>query len=591
MNEAYESLRSQMVVMQSAMTCSADKVEQQQAEHLRESSRMLSQIEELASKVDRMNNKNSLLNTALASAQEQLSATQSAVAELEAQNFKLEQNLQRLTGVHEQLKVSLDDLKNKWSETVKDLEDERDKHNKAQAELQELEKGRTRDKKTLDELETLQRKLENQLESEQVRAKKLKDEIKSALEQQSATQSAVAELEAQKFKLEQNLHKLTGVHEQLKVSADEAKDKFAETVKNLEDERDKLKKAQAELQELEKGRAKDKKARDELELLQRKLENQLESEQARTKKVHDELNMLKGVSQKRDGDMKELEGLLARTKREKDDALFTIQTLTAEVKEHVWRNEAYAKDLKSAEAKLSKEAERLAELSYALDRSHDMEKTVNRELNDTKRKLDAEIFAKDQSLRREETSKRSLSECQDHAAEFKQQAEAEISQLRKEVVHIWGAFQKTHAKVCGQVVGSAAGVGLFLVDSESPDDGVRVESIVPGRSASLDGRIHPGDKILEVNGENVRRHGAEYIYALLSGDTGSSVTVKAQRPNGGNAFLVTFVRSSAKSKCMNSEDASELCHDVEMVVESFKNEAGKLRENISEVQRKHAEDR
>jgi hypothetical protein len=42
---------------------------------------------------------------------------------------------------------------------------------------------------------------------------------------------------------------------------------------------------------------------------------------------------------------------------------------------------------------------------------------------------------------------------------------------------------------------------------------------------------------------------------------------------------------------MNSEDASELCHDVEMVVESFKNEAGKLRENISEMQRKHAEDR
>ena len=57
---------------------------------------------------------------------------------------------------------------------------------------------------------------------------------------------------------------------------------------------------------------------------------------------------------------------------------------------------------------------------------------------------DAEIFAKDQSLRREETSKRSLSECQDHAAEFKEQTEDEISQLRKEVVHIWGAFQKTH---------------------------------------------------------------------------------------------------------------------------------------------------
>ena len=50
-----------------------------------------------------------------------------------------------------------------------------------------------------------------------------------------------------------------------------------------------------------------------------------------------------------------------------------------------------------------------------------------------KRKVDAEIFAKDQSLRREEALKRSLAESREHAVEYKAQAEADVTHLRKEI--------------------------------------------------------------------------------------------------------------------------------------------------------------
>ena len=205
--------------------------------------------------------------------------------------------------------------------------------------------------------------------------------------------------------------------------------------------------------------------------------------------------------------------------------------------------------------------------------------------------MDAEIFAKDQSLRREEALKRSLAESREHAVEYKAQAEADVTHLRKEIGGICSAVQRTHAKVCGQSVGSFAGVGLFLIDSDSSAGRVEVESVVPGRSAALDGRVAAGDVLLEVDGEDVREKRFEYVNSLLAGETGSSVTIKAQKGVGGGFYTANFVRSSAKSRCTNSEDVSELCREVEMVQDTLKHEERKLREQLAAEQRRRTEDR
>ena len=350
---------------------------------------------------------------------------------------------------------------------------------------------------------------------------------------------------------------------------------------------DKLSRSRAETKHAVKDKSNLERSRDEHLSLQRKLEKHLDIEQARTKRLYEEVAKMKALVHKRDGEITDLQTQVQYAQREKEEAQNVMHTLMGESKELA----RTIKELNDVQNKLSKESERATELSFALDRASDIGKKFTREASDWKRKIDAEAFAKEQSLRREETVKRSLSEAHEYAAEFKQQAEAEILQLRKEVVGICRSAQKTHSKVCGQVVGSAAGVGLFLIDPSSADC-VVVDSVVPGRSAALDGRVTPGDQILEVDGENVRTRRADYINSLLAGETGSSVIVKVQKPSGvGGVYVATFVRSSAKSRCMNSEDVSELCRDVEMVQETLKGEVTKLQDKIAGLERRHAQDR
>ena len=470
-------------------------------------------------------------------------------------------------------------LRGKYSSSQKAFKDATTKYDQLQADYTH-EKSRLQSQ--IDELRGKQERLTS-------RNNELQTSLKTTETELTECQSRVGDLEAQNLKERQNLQRLTGVHEQLKVSLEEMNSKMVETVKELEELRNKVSRTQAELRDEAKERSSLQKILDEQILIQRKLEKHLDTEQTHSKKLNDEVIMIKGLIHKKDHQISELEGQLANAKREKEDAQHKIQALNGDLKEQARRQDVLSKDLTTAQQKLSQEAERDAELSFSLDRANELEKKLTREVNDLKRKLDGEISAKDQSLRREETNKRELKETREYAAEFKVQAEAEVSQLRREIVSICGFCQKTHAKVCGQAVGSAAGVGLFLVDPDSSSDLVKVESVAPGRSAALDGRIAPGDEILEVDGTDVRKCRAEYINTLLSGETGSSVTVKVQKP-GGSVYSATFVRSSAKSRCSNSQDVSDLCRDVEMVQETLKTELAKLQDKMAAMQRRHAQD-
>ena len=56
---------------------------------------------------------------------------------LEAQNSKSQHEMQRLSGVHEQLKVSMDEMKTQFSETVTELQDLNDKLQQSQQQIKE----------------------------------------------------------------------------------------------------------------------------------------------------------------------------------------------------------------------------------------------------------------------------------------------------------------------------------------------------------------------------------------------------------------------------------------------------------------------
>jgi len=62
----------------------------------------------------------SFTQTNLKTSEAQLSEGQTKVSDLEAQNNTIQQNLQRLMGVHEQLKVSLEEKKIKMTDTFKE---------------------------------------------------------------------------------------------------------------------------------------------------------------------------------------------------------------------------------------------------------------------------------------------------------------------------------------------------------------------------------------------------------------------------------------------------------------------------------------
>ncbi len=60
------------------------------------------------------------------------------------------------------------------------------------------------------------------------------------------------------------------------------------------------------------------------------------------------------------------------------------------------------------------------------------------------------------------------------------------------------------------------GLGLMICEQEDhPQNGVFVQNVVKAKAAYLDGRIHPGDKILAINGQDVSMARQDYVVRLL----------------------------------------------------------------------------
>ena len=60
------------------------------------------------------------------------------------------------------------------------------------------------------------------------------------------------------------------------------------------------------------------------------------------------------------------------------------------------------------------------------------------------------------------------------------------------------------------------GLGLLICENEErPQTGVYVQDVVKNKAAYLDGRIHSGDKILAINGQDVSTARQDYVVRLL----------------------------------------------------------------------------
>ena len=63
---------------------------------------------------------------------------------------------------------------------------------------------------------------------------------------------------------------------------------------------------------------------------------------------------------------------------------------------------------------------------------------------------------------------------------------------------------------------SHGGLGLLICEQEDhPLSGVFVQNVVKNKAAYLDGRIHPGDKILAINGQDVSTARQDFVVHLL----------------------------------------------------------------------------
>eukprot|EP00294_Goniomonas_avonlea_P006369 CAMPEP_0114557382 /NCGR_PEP_ID=MMETSP0114-20121206/9802_1 /TAXON_ID=31324 /ORGANISM="Goniomonas sp, Strain m" /LENGTH=246 /DNA_ID=CAMNT_0001742669 /DNA_START=39 /DNA_END=779 /DNA_ORIENTATION=- len=92
-------------------------------------------------------------------------------------------------------------------------------------------------------------------------------------------------------------------------------------------------------------------------------------------------------------------------------------------------------------------------------------------------------------------------------------------------------------------------VGVILVDAEQgPFHGrVVVLTLVEGGPAEIDGRIHPGDLIVSVDGRVVKDWGLESIRLLVHGRVGTVVLLEFERPSSGTTYCVALTRASQQT--------------------------------------------
>ena len=126
-----------------------------------------------------MGSRNSDLQLAIKNTEAQLTASQSKVDTLEAQNSKSQHDLQRLSGVHEQLKVSMDEMKTQFSETVTELQDLNDKLQQSQQQIKESAVSRAAMQQKIEDQGLLLQRLEKHLDSEQAHGKELQEDVKT----------------------------------------------------------------------------------------------------------------------------------------------------------------------------------------------------------------------------------------------------------------------------------------------------------------------------------------------------------------------------------------------------------------------------
>eukprot|EP00294_Goniomonas_avonlea_P003609 CAMPEP_0114552308 /NCGR_PEP_ID=MMETSP0114-20121206/7058_1 /TAXON_ID=31324 /ORGANISM="Goniomonas sp, Strain m" /LENGTH=278 /DNA_ID=CAMNT_0001737181 /DNA_START=99 /DNA_END=935 /DNA_ORIENTATION=- len=108
-------------------------------------------------------------------------------------------------------------------------------------------------------------------------------------------------------------------------------------------------------------------------------------------------------------------------------------------------------------------------------------------------------------------------------------------------------------------------VGVILVDAEQgPFHGrVAVLTLVEGGPAEIDGRIHPGDLIVSVNGRNVKDWGVESIRLLVHGRVGSVALLGFERPSTQTKFCVALRRASVQSMEKHEHDLERQLHEAQ----------------------------
>ena len=148
-----------------------------------------------------MGSRNSDLQLAIKNTEAQLTASQSKVDTLEAQNSKSQHEMQRLSGVHEQLKVSMDEMKTQFSETVTELQDLNDKLQQSQQQIKESAVSRAAMEQKIEDQGLLLQRLEKHLDSEQAHGKELQEDVKTLKKLVSDKEAEFSEL---KGKLTQN---------------------------------------------------------------------------------------------------------------------------------------------------------------------------------------------------------------------------------------------------------------------------------------------------------------------------------------------------------------------------------------------------
>ena len=102
-----------------------------------------------------------------------------------------------------------------------------------------------------------------------------------------------------------------------------------------------------------------------------------------------------------------------------------------------------------------------------------------------------------------------------------------VEQKAKEISVATMAIRHTHSVVCHRTVGIAKGIGITL--SLQQEGVCRIESVITGGVAHLEGSLKVGDIITKVDRVSVMESSIAEIHEMLSGSAGSSVTITAKR--------------------------------------------------------------